>query len=158
MKRRVITSALIIMAVMVSVGIVSCSPPPIEIESSGTATLIGVVVDAPKSVTGFETLLDYKEAMTQEQKYAGALIQIHKAVESGTYRIAAGFPERKLYDTGEKVAEMKAGSDGQFQVELPTGAYFIRAFYGQSSHSGDRFIELKKGETKHIGIGLIHGI
>jgi hypothetical protein len=102
--------------------------------------------------------MDYKEAMKQERKYGGTLIQIHQAVESGTYKLAAGFPERKLYDTGEKVAEMKTGSDGQFQVELPIGAYFIRAFYGQSSHSGDLFIELKKGETKRIGIGLIHGV
>ena len=54
--------------------------------------------------------------------------------------------------------EVKSDSSGKWQVELPAGMYFIRAFYGERSYSGDILKKVKDGATSEVTLKLIHGI
>jgi hypothetical protein len=92
------------------------------------------------------------------QTYEGALIQVYKAVEAGRYRLAEDKPEQIDYETGELVTEVESGEGGRWEVELEPGKYFIRAFYGDTSYSGDVLIEVKSGEVKKLDLELIHGV
>ena len=92
------------------------------------------------------------------QTYEGALIQVYEAVEAGRYKLAEGEPEQIDYETGDLDAEVKSGKGGLWEVELEPGKYFIRAFYGDTSYSGDVLIEVKSGEVKKLDLELIHGV
>ena len=92
------------------------------------------------------------------QTYEGASILVLQAVESGTYKVAEGQPERASYDPGEKVAELTSGEDGYWQMDLEPGTYFVRAFYGDASYSEDVFVEVAPDSVTHVTLELVHGV
>jgi len=79
-------------------------------------------------------------------------------VEAGTYKLGEGQPEYINYNVGEMVTEVKSGEDGYWQVDLEPGNYFIRAFYGVSSYSGNMLVEVEEGNVTNLNLELIHGI
>lgn len=119
---------------------------PQTAESMGCIT--GVVTDN-------ETHLP-KETMPQT--YQGASISVCRAVVSGTYKTSVESPEQTSYTIGGEVARFSSGEGGEFQIEVEAGMYFIRAFYGERSYSGDMLVEVKAGNTTNITLKLIHGI
>jgi len=108
----------------------------------------GVVVDKDEFLSGEAT----------PQTYEGASILVHQAVESGTYKVAAGQPERISYEPGENVAELTSGEDGYWQIDLEPGTYFVRAFYGDESYSADIFLEVAPDSVTHVTLELLHGV
>lgn len=158
MKRWVVMlSSVILVGVLAYVGIVLWSARPKDL---GTDDLHRLGLDPGKGrVIGIVT--DKEEFLPQgttPQTYEGASIRIHKAVQAGTYKLSEEEPERILYEVGEIVAEVKSGKDGHWQVDLEPGKYFIRAFYGERSYSGDMFIEVQEGGVQHLSLELMHGV
>jgi len=156
-KWRVIIWSMIAVAIIVCSGVISgCQKPDTGTGKTGstlgsdvgTGKIAGVVTDSEISLP--------KGAAAQ--KYQGASISIHQAVEAGTYKLAEGLPEMKNYDVGDLVREVTSGKDGYWEVELPSGKYFIRAFLGERVYSGDIFVKVKKGETVKLDIKLISGV
>ena len=130
--------------------LVSCGPggqngtePP-----QGKGRITGVVRDN----------MEHLAPGSSPKTYEGALIQVCEAVEAGRYRLAEGEPEQIDYETGGLVTEVKSGKGGLWEVELEPGKYFIRAFYGDLSYSGDILIEVKAGDVKKLDLELIHGV
>ena len=153
----VVASAVVLIAVLVCGGVACSWLSPRDLGEDdldraaldpGKGRIIGVVTDNEEFLPEGAT----------PQTYEGASIRVHRAVESGTYKLWGGGPEGILYDVGEMVAEVKSREDGHWQVDLEPGAYFIRAFYGDRSYSGDILIEVKEGEVEHLTLELIHGI
>jgi len=158
MKRWVaIVSSVILVGVLAYVGVVLWSarpkdPGPDDLDrlglDPGKGRIIGIVTDNE----------EYLPEGTAPQTYEGALILVNEAVESGTYKLSADAPERTNYVAGKEVARARSGKDGYWQIELEPGMYFIRAFYGDRSYSGDILIEVREGGEEHIAIELIHGV
>ena len=106
-------------------------------------------------------VMDREESLPEgatSQTYQGASILVYEAVESGTYRVAAGQPERTSYEPGEKVAELTSAEDGYWRIDLEPGTYFVRAFYGPSSYSEEILVEVERGSATHVDLELIHGV
>lgn len=104
---------------------------------------------------------DNEEFLAEEstpQTYEGASILVLQAVESGTYKVAAGQPERTSYEPGEEVAELTSGAGGYWQIDLEPGTYFVRAFYGDESYSADVFVEVERDSVTHVTLELVHGV
>lgn len=147
----VIVSGVFIVAVLVCVG-TACQPKGLGTDNIGLDSDKGRVMGI---VTDKEELLPEG---TTPQTYEGALILVNEAVESGTYKLSADAPERINYVAGKEVAKVRSGKDGYWQIELEPGMYFIRAFYGDRSYSGNILIEVREGGEEHIVIELIHGV
>jgi len=158
MKRWMVrVSAIILVAVLACVGLVSCCLWPRDLGTDdldrlgldpGKGRVIGIVVDKDEFLPEGAT----------PQTYEGASIVINKAVEAGTYKLSEEEPECINYEVGEMVTEVKSGEDGCWQVNLDPGKYFIRAFYGESSCSGDILVEVEEGNVIHLSLELIHGV
>ncbi len=106
-------------------------------------------------------VMDKEELLSEEvapQTYEGALVLVHQAVESGTYKLAADEPERTSYESGEEVTELTSGEDGYWQIDLEPGTYFVRAFYGDESYSADVFVEVAPDSVIHVTLELVHGV
>jgi len=117
--------------------------------AAGTGKIAGVVTDSEVSLP----------AGVAAQRYQGASIKILKAVATGGYsQLCGSCPKIPSYDKGEVVVETISGKDGQWEVELPAGKYFIRAFLGERTYSGDIFVEVMKGQTIKLDIKLISGV
>jgi hypothetical protein len=118
MKRWVVrVSAIILVAVLACVGLVSCCQWPRDLGTDdldrlgldpGKGRVIGIVTDNE----------EYLPEGTTPQTYEGALILVNEGVAAGTYKLGEGQPERINYVLGEKVAEVKSGKDGYWQVDL----------------------------------------
>ncbi len=158
MKRWVVIGSVITLVTVLVCGGVACwwlSPGDLGTDDldrlglePGKGRVIGVVTDKKEFLPPGATL----------QTYEGASISVCEAVQAGTYKLSEEEPERINYDVGEMVAEVKSGEDGYWQVDLDPGRYFIRAFYGERSYTGDIFIEVKEGEVEHLSLELIHGV
>jgi hypothetical protein len=146
MKKRLSLTVNLLLIFVISLLLVSCQTQSTDLSSKGRIT--GLVTDKK----------DMLPAGVIVQYYEGAAITIYKAVESGTSKIGTGFPEQKNYGKGDKVTEVKSVKEGKWQVDLEPGMYFIRAFYGKSSYSEEKLLEIKKGETRMLNLELIHGI
>jgi len=157
-KWRVIIWSMIAVAIIVCSGVISgCQKPDTGTGKTGstpgvdvgTGKIAGVVTDSEISLP--------KGAAAQ--KYQGASITICKAVATGGYsQLCGSCPKIPTYDVGEIVVEVISGKDGYWEVELPSGKYFIRAFLGERVYSGDIFVKVKKGETVKLDIKLISGV
>lgn len=122
------------------------STPVVDV---GTGKIAGVVTDSEVSLP----------EGAAAQTYQGASITILKAVATGGYsQLCGDCPKIPSYDVGEIAVELKSGKDGRWEVELPAGKYFIRAFLGERTYSGDIFVEVIKGETVKLDIKLISGV
>jgi hypothetical protein len=129
---------------LLSIGIVtSCCAP-----DTGVGKVSGVVTDDER----------YLPQGTKAQTYEGASISIYKAVEAGTYKLSEGAPVTKNFELGDPVKQVVSGKGGAWEAELPAGKYFIRAFVGKQSHSGDILVEVIKGSTVKLDIKLISGV
>lgn len=158
MKRWVaIVSSVILVGVLVYVGVALWSARPKDLGPDdldrlglepGKGRVIGIVTDNE----------EYLPEGTTPQTYEGALILVNEGVEAGTYKLGEGQPEYINYNVGEMVTEVKSGEDGYWQVDLEPGNYFIRAFYGVSSYSGDILVEVEEGNVTNLNLELIHGI
>jgi len=158
MKRWVvIVSSIVLVGVLAYVGIVLWSARskdlgPDDLDrlglDPGKGRISGIVTDNE----------EYLPEGTTPQTYEGALILVNEAVAAGTYKLGEGQPERINYVLGEMVTEVKSGEDGYWQVDLEPGKYFIRAFYGVSSYSGDILVEVEGGNVVHLSLELIHGV
>jgi hypothetical protein len=115
----------------------------------GTGKIAGIVTDSEVSLP----------EGTAAQTYQGASITILKAVATGGYsQLCGSCPKIPSYDVGEIAVKLTSGKDGHWEVELPAGKYFIRAFLGERTYSGDIFVEVMKGETLKLDIKLISGV
>jgi len=115
----------------------------------GTGKIAGVVIDSEVSLP----------EGTAAQKYPCVTIKILKAVATGGFSQACeSCPKIPSYDAGEIVVEVISGNDGLWEVELPAGKFFIRAFLGEKIYSGDILVEVIKGKTVKLDIKLIHGV
>lgn len=115
-------------------------------EPVGTVT--GVVIDDEA----------YLPSGATPQTYVGARIEVVKAVAAGAVRQSADAPEQTAYLPGDVVARLTSGEDGRWQVRLPPGTYFIRAFYGDHSYSGDVFVTVEAGTEQRVELKLKHGL
>jgi len=153
----VVASAVVLIAVLVCGGVACSWLSPRDLGEDdldraaldpGKGRIMGVVTDNEMCLPEGAT----------PQVYEGALILVNEAVESGTYKVSADAPERINYVADKEVAKVRSGKDGYWQIELEPGMYFIRAFYGDRSYSGDILIEVKEGGVEHLTLELIHGI
>jgi hypothetical protein len=110
-------------------------------------------------VSGYVT--DNEELLspgTNPQKYEGAKIQIFQAIASGTYKTSGDSPEETSYTSGQMVIELESGADGYWQADLAPGKYYVKAFYGTQSYTGDIFFEIESSKTVNVDLELIHGV
>ena len=114
----------------------------------GMGRVAGIVADADEFLPEGAT----------PQTYAGASIVIRKAIEAGTYRVGEEEPEHTSYEAGEIAAETQSGGDGHWQADLEPGKYFVRAFYGESSYSGEHLINIEEGAVLSLRLELLHGV
>ncbi|MBN1192042.1 MAG: hypothetical protein JXA46_19980 [Dehalococcoidales bacterium] len=155
-KRIFIFLSVFLVLALVCTGAISCRPSETVTEKAttqpaqlaGKGALIGIVTDEEANLAP-----DVKP-----QRYSGASIRIHQAVATGTYRLGETCPENTSYNIGDPVTEVISGNDGKWQVELPAGMYFIRAFYGERSYSGDILVEIRDGAVTEVTLKLIHGV
>ena len=146
---RIIT--VILLLIVSGAAAVSCQEPNPDDTTNlkpGMGRISGVVTDDTEQLP----------EGTAVETYEGASIRVHQAVEAGRYRLAEGEPERIDYEAGELVTEVKSGEDGYWQVDLEPGRYFVRAFYGTDSYSGDILIEVGSGDVITLDLKLIHGV
>ncbi len=153
-KWSVRVSAIILLAVSICAGLVSCGPGPRDVSADelglepGTGRVTGIVVDKG----------DFLPEGGTPQTYEGALIVVYKAVEAGTYKMSGEGPAYISYEAGEMVAEVESEEYGYWQVDLNPGKYFIRAFYGESSYSENILVDLEEADVLHLRLELLHGV
>jgi len=111
-------------------------------------TVTGVVIDDEA----------YLSSDVPPQTYAGARIEVVEAVPAGVVKQSANAPEQTTYMPGDMVARLTSGEDGRWQVHLPPGTYFIRAFYGERSYSGDIMVTVEAGTEQRVELKLKHGL
>jgi len=153
-KWSVRVSAIILLAVSICAGLVSCGPCPRDVSADklglepGTGRVTGIVVDNG----------DFLPEGATAQTYEGASIVIYKAVEAGTYQVSGDEPAYVSYEAGETVVELKSEEHGYWQIDLNPGKYFIRAFYGVSSYSENVLVDIEEADVLHLRLELLHGV
>lgn len=155
MKRLIVTVLAIFLGTVVAGVSTACQPKDLGTDDLdrvglelGKGRVIGIVTDNEEFLAEGET----------PQTYEGALILVNEAIATGTYKVSEDEPEHTLYVVGKQVAEMESGEDGHWQVDLEAGMYFVRAFYGERSYSGDILVEIREGGVEHLVLELIHGV
>ncbi len=136
----------------------SCSQPGVT--DTGAQEQEGLDPEPDRGVVE-GVVVDKDEFLSEEatpQTYEGASILIHQAVESGTYKVAAGQPERTSYESGQEVAELTSRENGYWHIDLEPGTYFVRAFYRDESYSADVFVEVGRDSVTHVTLELVHGV